>query len=274
MLSSDGQFTLRGRGVDGDALLDRVAAEPSAGSGDEQRIGWSSGSFGQPGGEDGPGWDGERNGAFLPAFALATHVRAGPELDVSRVERDQLRHAQTGLNREDQHRPVATALPAGLVGRVDQRLALAGREERDLPLLVTLRRDRQHLRDHARVLGVPQGRVFEQRSDRGKPQVPGPGGVVTLGLEMFEKRGDDGLVEVVPVELGGLLAGALLGEAQQQSERVAVGRDRSRAGLQLPGEAVGEERLQGRRDRGHDRTAWASLSRRAACASRSGAADR
>ena len=61
---------------------------------------------------------------------------------------------------------------------------------------------------------------------------------------------------------------------QQQSERVAVGRDRSRAGLQLPGEAVGEERLQGRRDRGHDRTAWASLSRRAACASRSGAADR
>ena len=83
-----------------------------------------------------------------------------------------------------------------------------------------------------------------------------------------------GLVEVVPVERGGLLAGVLLDEAEQQPERVAVGRDRPRAGLQLPGETVGEERLQGRRDRGHDRTAWASLSSRAACASRSGAADR
>jgi hypothetical protein len=34
----------------------------------------------------------------------------------------------------------------------------------------------------------------------------------------------------------------LVREAEQQPERVAVGRDRSRAGLQLPGETVGEER--------------------------------
>ena len=143
-----------------------------------------------------------------------------------------------------------------------------------MSFLVALGRDREDLRDHARVFGVTQGRVFEERPDRCEPQVPGPGGVVTVSLEVLEERGDDGLIEVVPVELGELLAGVLLGEAQQQPECVAVGRDRSRAGLQLPGQAVGEERLQGRCDRGHGRTAWASLSRRAACASRSGAADR
>ena len=158
-------------------------------------------------------------------------------------KRDELGHAQTGLDREGQHRAVATAFPARLVGRVDQREAFLGGEERDLPLLVTLGRDRQHLRDHARVLRVTQRRVFEERPDRREPQVPGPRRVVTVGLEMIKERRDQRFVEVVPVELGGLLAGRVLGEAEQQPERVAVGRDRSRAGLQLPGQAVGEERL-------------------------------
>jgi hypothetical protein len=147
--------------VGADALLDRVAAESSAGAGHEQRIAWSTASLGQPGGQYCLGWGGERDGPLLSAFALAADVGAGPELDVAGVERDQLGHTQAGLDREGQHRPVAAAFPAGLVGRVDQCLALCGGEERDLPFLVTLGWDRQHLRDHVRVLRVTQGRVFE-----------------------------------------------------------------------------------------------------------------
>ena len=110
-----------------DALLDRVAAEPAAGAGHEQRIGWPAASLGQPGGEDGLRWGGERDGPLFSAFAFAADVRAGPELDVAGVERDQLGHAQTGLDREGQHRAVAAAFPAGLVRRVDQRLGLLRR---------------------------------------------------------------------------------------------------------------------------------------------------
>ena len=82
-------------------------------------------------------------------------------------------------------------------------------------------------------------------------------------------------VQVVPVELGGLLAGPVVHEAEQQPQGVAVGRDGARAGLALLGEPVGEERLQGRRDQGHDRAADHAVSWRAAArASSSGAADR
>jgi hypothetical protein len=41
---------------------------------------------------------------LLAAFAFAADVRAGPELDVAAVECDQLRYAQTGLDREGQQR--------------------------------------------------------------------------------------------------------------------------------------------------------------------------
>ena len=57
-------------------------------------------------------------------------------------------------------------------------------------------------------------------------------------------------------------------------ERVAIGRDRARARVQLLDEAVAEERLQGRGDQGHDCASWAVSSRPAAQARSSGAADR
>ena len=75
------------------------------------------------------GWWGERDGALLAAFAFAADVGAGPELDVATVQGDELGHAQPGLDREGEHRSVAAALPAGLVGRVDQRCGLHSGEE-------------------------------------------------------------------------------------------------------------------------------------------------
>ena len=67
----------------------------------------------------------------------------------------------------------------------------------------------------------------------------------------------------------------LCGEDQQQPERVAVGGDGVRAGLALADQPVGEERLQGRRERGHRQRLLAMRSSRSAArASSSGAADR
>jgi len=70
-------------------------------------------------------------------------------------------------------------------------------------------------------------------------------------------------------------AGLGVHEGEQQAQGVAVGGDGPRAGLTLLGEAVGEERLQGRRDQRHERAADHAVSwRAAASANSSGAADR
>ncbi len=93
-------------------------------------------------------------------------------------------------------------------------------------------------------------------------------------LELLEERRDQRLVEVVPVQVRRGCSGRVTREAQQQPQRVAVGDDRARAGVQLTGQAVAEERLQGRCDGCHRVTSRAVSSRPAASANSSGAADR
>src|SRR6266581_6528722 len=62
---------------------------------------------------------------------------------------------------------------------------------------------------------------------------------------MVQERPDQWCVEIGDVRAGGRFAGLLLGERQQQLERVPVGSDRVTADLALPRQPVGEERLQG-----------------------------
>src|SRR6266436_1979515 len=95
-----------------------------------------------------------------------------------------------------------------------------------------------------------------------------------LVFEVVQERGDQRRVEILDPQAGGRSAGALLSEGQEKPQRVAVGRNGVRAGVLLPGEPVGEERLQGRGERGHGITAGRGSSRSAASASSSGAADR
>ncbi len=74
------------------------------------------------------------------------------------------------------------------------------------------------------------------------------------------------------IEPAWLRAGPLGDEAEQEPERVAVARDRVRAGIALACETFGEESLQRGSERGHGRV---RLSRRAAASSiSSGEADR
>lgn len=98
--------------------------------------------------------------------------------------------------------------------------------------------------------------------------------VAALVLELIEERGDEVGVEVADVELAGRLAGLGCGEGEQELEGVAVGGDGVRAGLQLPGQPLGEEGLQGGGEGAHGwPPRWAS-SRWPARPSSSGAADR
>jgi hypothetical protein len=81
-----------------------------------------------------------------------------------------------------------------------------------------------------------------------------------------EERADQRRVEIVEVKLGWLFAELSGGEREQQPERVAVSGDRSRAGVRLVDQPVGEERLQRRREQTHGST---SRSRRSRASARS-----
>ena len=68
-------------------------------------------------------------------------------------------------------------------------------------------------------------------------------------FEVGEERADQRRVEIIEVELVGLFAGVVLGEGEQQTEGVAVGRDRVGAGVALGDQSLGEKRLSRRLDR-------------------------
>jgi hypothetical protein len=63
-------------------------------------------------------------------------------------------------------------------------------------------RDAEHAAEHGGVLGVADGGVAEQGSDRGEAQVAGAGAVVAVGLEVLKEGSDHGLVELVPLRCG------------------------------------------------------------------------
>jgi hypothetical protein len=60
-------------------------------------------------------------------------------------------------------------------------------------------------------------------------------------LEVVQERADQLGVQIGNLDLAGRLAGLLLGEREQEPERVAVGGDRVRAGLALALQALGKE---------------------------------
>jgi hypothetical protein len=91
---------------------------------------------------------------------------------------------------------------------------------------------------------MAQRRVAEQRVDRGQAGVAGAHTVVTVGFEVVEKRTDQGGIDIVKLKPGRGLAGAMVGESEQQPEGIPVGADRVGAGVSLGDEPLDEERLQ------------------------------
>ena len=67
----------------------------------------------------------------------------------------------------------------------------------------------------------------------------------------WQERADARSADVGQAELAGCLPVVVAGEGEQEPARVAVGRDRVRAGLLLPGQPVGEESLQDGGEVGH-----------------------
>lgn len=169
---------------------------------------------------------------------------------------------------------VAPADPGRLVWDRQDRLQLGPIEERDQRPFVTLVRDRKDALDQGRVLRVMEGGVPEERVDRRQAGIARADAVAASDLHMLEKRSHQLSVDMVEAEFRRCLARPLMAERQQHPKRVAVGRDRMRAGGALFAEAVDEECLQGRRQVTHERSPVSGSRRSAAKARSSGAADK
>jgi hypothetical protein len=184
----------------------------------------------------------------------------------------ELGDAHAGLDRDGQQRVVAPSDPVAAVRRVEQRVDFVFGEVGDDRAVEALGRHGEDPADERRVLGMAQRGEPEQRVDRRQPGVAGARAVAAVVFEVVEERLDQRRVEILDLELARLLAGALLGEGEQQPEGVAVCGDRVLAGALLVDQPLGEERLKDRGERAHD--SEASSRRSAASASSSGAADR
>ena len=173
---------------------------------------------------------GERGAPVFAALAAAVDVRAGAEVDVVDGEPGDLGDAQPGLGGEDEQGVVAAAVPVPSVGRGEEGVELGRGEVADDGGHCPLGLDGEDPADQGHLLRGPEGGVAEQRVDGRQPVVAGGGAVAAACLQVGEERADGDGVQVGELELGGLLAGLLLDVAEQQPERVTVGRDRVRGG--------------------------------------------
>src|SRR5256714_3054607 len=124
------------------------------------------------------------------------------------------------------------------------------------------------------MFGCLKGRVTEQGVDGRQAGVAGGDRVGPFAFQMLEEGPDQRGVQIGDVELGRLDAGAAPNGGQQQPAGVPVGGDCVRAGPALAQQLVGEERLQDRGERAHDRCPNACSRRPAASARSSGTACR
>ena len=129
--------------------------------------------------------------------------------------------------------------PAGAVRRGEQGVDFFWGEVGDDRAVEPLGRDSEHAADQRGVLGVLQRGEAEHRVDRCQSGVAGAGAVAALLFEVVEERADQRRVEILELELARLLAGALLSEAEQQPEGVAVCGDRVRADALLVDQTAG-----------------------------------
>ena len=193
---------------------------------------------------------GERERALLAAFAVGADVRAGAER--------RRRRSRAPISSETRSPVWMASVSIAWSRRPTQRLRSgasisasdSGGEEGHECVGRIAWAGSQHARDHGGVFGVAQRGVAEQRADRGQPQVAGAGavGAVVSRGGRGTRRSAARRGRPSPAPTGDCRCGRAA-KHEQQPERVAVGGDRVRAGVQLADQPVGEERLQRRGER-------------------------
>ena len=112
--------------MNGQAVLEGIAAEEVAGDGREQWLGSGAVALGEPDFEDADGQGQQGCASFLAALADGVDVRAGAERHVGQGQGGQFGDPQPGLDRQQQQGVIATPGPVGSVAGCQQRVGLLG----------------------------------------------------------------------------------------------------------------------------------------------------
>ena len=97
-------------------MFDGIAAELAPSPGREQRHGWVTSVFGDPGAQYGNSGHGERGDPIFAPLAVTTDIRAGAEMYVAASQPDQFRDPKSSLDREQQQGTITTPGPGVVVG--------------------------------------------------------------------------------------------------------------------------------------------------------------
>ena len=264
----------RGSHVGGDALRQGVSAERSARPRGKNRRIRCAGALGKPGPQGRGHRLGERRDPVLAAFSEAVDVRTPREMEIRAAQAGELGGAQAGLDREGEERVVAATRPRGAVGGGEQGVDFeVGQEGHELTG-PALGGNREHAGNDGCLFWMLQCGIAEQGMDGGQPRVAGAHGVRVVVFEVGQEPADEGRVEIAEFELRRRFGEVGRGEADEPPPRVPVCGDGVRAGMALPDQPVGKERLERGGEGAHaDTPRWRSRRSAATCIS-SGAADR
>lgn len=182
--------------------------------------------------------------AIFTAFAMEAHARAPVEDEIGDPEPDKLGDPGAGVVQRGQHDAISLARPSVGARGVEDRLDLVRGEKPEQRFVEALHRDGEdalQTGEGGRLL--PRGKV-RKGSNRRKPGIPTANAVVTMPLQMIEKRQDEWGVHVLEFQTFRRFVEMLMGKLQQEPEAIAVRCHRPWTGIPLGEQTVEEERLQ------------------------------
>ena len=135
-------------------------------------------------------------------------------------------------------------------------------------------RDGEDALDEGAMCWLADGGEAKERADGSEPRIARACRIAPILLDVVQEGGDKGRVDVCEKQVGRRLAQALLGEAKEKPEAVAVGGNGVGARLPLALEALDEECLEQGRQGGRGFAFQARSRRSPASVSNSGVAVR
>jgi hypothetical protein len=175
---------------------DAIAAErPATGVG-EQGLGGLRTPFTKPTTQGGSGFLPQGRATLLASLAQAANVGAAAECNVLASKGCQLRHAQAGLNGDEEKSPVAASGPELLVRSGEQSVDLDPSEELDRAVIVALVGYGEHALDQGTPSGLHQGGISEEGVNRREADVAAARAIAALFLQGVEKAAHERRIQV------------------------------------------------------------------------------
>jgi hypothetical protein len=157
---------------------------------------------------------GERRAAFLPPLANDAQMGArAKEQIIPRKARD-LRQSQSGLDRYQHKRVIASTSPGGLVRRSQQGVDLRAGKKADKGSGESLAGNCEHALNLGGLLGRLEGRVAKEGMDRREAQVAAADTDTLVVLKVIKEGNDQRRVDFLEVQARRWLVQCPFGELQ------------------------------------------------------------